>query len=107
MDKGGFVYLLASGRHGTLYCGVTARLVQRISDHRDRRLPGFTAEYGVARLVWFEQHGDIEAAIAREKRIKKWNRDWKINLIEARNPQWEDLAVTMLGFAPLPPKLRR
>ena len=91
------VYILASRRNGTLYVGVTSNLVQRVWQHRDSVVPGFTEEYGVKMLVWFEQHGTMELAILREKRIKKWNRAWKLELIEKDNPEWRDLAVE-LGF---------
>ncbi len=94
------VYLLASRRNGTLYLGVTSHLVQRIHQHREGRLPGFTREYGVKMLVWFEQHATMDAAIQREKRIKKWNRAWKLELIEKDNSDWKDLALD-LGFDPL------
>ena len=85
------VYLLANQRYGTLYCGVTSDLVQRIWQHRGDAVPGFTERHGVHRLVWFELHGTMIDAIEREKRIKKWRRAWKINLIEATNPYWLDL----------------
>ena len=94
------VYLLASRRNGTLYAGVTSNLVQRVWQHREGRVPGFTNDYLVKLLVWFEQHGTMELAIEREKRIKKWNRAWKLALIEKDNPEWLDLAVE-LGFEPL------
>jgi putative endonuclease len=94
------VYLLASRRNGTLYVGVTSNLIARIHQHRIGTTRGFTREYGVKLLVWFEQHEAMESAIIREKRIKKWNRAWKLNLIEATNPDWRDLAQD-LGFAPL------
>ena len=94
------VYLLASRRNGTLYVGVTSDLVARIHQHREGLLPGFTLEYGVKQLVWFERHETMEQAILREKRIKKWNRAWKLELIEKANPHWRDLAED-LGFAPL------
>ena len=94
-------YILASHRNGTLYLGVTSNLIQRIHQHREGLIPGFTKDYGVARLVWFEQHGTMELAITREKRIKKWNRAWKIALIEEANPEWRDMAVEW-GFAALP-----
>ena len=94
------VYLLASRRNGTLYVGVTSDLVSRIYQHRNGLLPGFTRDYGVKLLVWFEQHATMEEAILREKRIKKWNRKWKLELIEAGNPAWRDLAED-LGFEPL------
>ena len=87
-----YVYLLASRRNGTLYCGVTNDLLRRFAEHRRGEAAGFTRQYGVTRLVWFESHADINEAILREKRIKKWNRAWKIRMIEAGNPQWRDLA---------------
>ena len=90
-------YILASKRNGTLYVGVTSNLIQRIWQHREGAVPGFTRDYGVKLLVWFEQFGTMELAIQREKRIKKWNRAWKLALIEGVNPDWEDLAVE-LGF---------
>ena len=80
------VYMLANRRHGTLYIGVTANLPARIDQHRSGTIPGFTQTYGVNRLVWFEQHESIVAAIRREKSLKKYKRDWKINLIERENP---------------------
>jgi putative endonuclease len=101
MEKDGFVYILASRRQGTLYIGVTADLVRRISEHRDDLTPGFTTEYGVKRLVWMERHDTIASAIRREKHLKKWNRAWKIRLIEEENPDWFDLAVSVLGFPPI------
>ncbi|MBV9529159.1 GIY-YIG nuclease family protein, partial [Sphingomonas sp.] len=79
---------------------VTSNLTARIHQHRTGAVPGFTSDYGVKRLVWFEQHGAMDSAITREKRIKKWNRAWKLNLIEASNPDWKDLAEEF-GFAPL------
>ena len=98
-ERNPMVYLLASGRNGTLYAGVTSDLAQRVYQHREGAM-GFTARYGVKRLVWFEPHGTMEQAILREKRIKKWNRAWKLALIEAANPHWRDLAED-LGFEPL------
>ena len=94
------VYLLASKRNGTLYVGVTSDLSGRIHKHRTGTVPGFTREYGVRMLVWFEHHSTMEHAIVREKRIKKWNRAWKLQLIEADNPNWRDLAEDF-GFEPL------
>jgi putative endonuclease len=94
-------YLMASHRNGTLYVGVTSNLVQRLHQHREGLIEGFTADYGVHRLVWFEQHVTMEHAITREKRIKKWDRTWKVRLIEAANPDWRDLAADV-GFAALP-----
>ena len=85
------VYILASRRNGTLYVGVTSNLVQRVWQHRNDIMEGFTRKYGVHRLVWFEMHPSMISAIAREKAIKKWNRAWKIALIESGNPAWKDL----------------
>jgi putative endonuclease len=94
------VYILASSRHGTTYVGVTSNLLGRIYQHREKHLSGFTSDHDVFRLVWFEQHETMDSAILREKRIKKWNRDWKIRLIEENNPEWLDLA-TSFGFEPM------
>ncbi|QTD46047.1 GIY-YIG nuclease family protein [Ottowia testudinis] len=91
------VYLLASRYHGTLYVGVTSDLVQRIWQHRQGLADGFTKQYGVHLLVWFEMHATMLDAIAREKRIKEWKRAWKVELIEAANPGWRDLYETLLG----------
>jgi putative endonuclease len=99
-DFGPTVYMLASQRNGTLYTGVTSDLLGRIYKHRNGLLPGFTRRYGVKLLVWFEQHSTIDHAIRREKRIKKWNRDWKLQLIEDANSDWRDLACD-LGSEPL------
>jgi putative endonuclease len=85
------VYIMASRKHGTLYIGVTSDLVLRVSQHRAGTYDGFTKTYAVKRLVWFERHDGIEAAIHREKRLKKYKREWKINLIEQDNPEWDDL----------------
>jgi putative endonuclease len=101
MEKGGHVYILANRRQGTLYTGVTSDLMRRVSEHRLGVIPGFAREHGVKRLVWHEAFGDIEAAIRREKQIKAWKRAWKIELIEAMNPHWLDLAVSELGFPTL------
>ncbi|QEL23130.1 GIY-YIG nuclease family protein [Bosea sp. F3-2] len=84
------VYLLASRRDGTLYLGVTRDLARRIQEHRSKIVPGFSRKYGVDRLVWYE-HATATNAIDREKDIKKWRRQWKINLIEENNPDWTDL----------------
>ena len=86
-----FVYLLASKPYGTLYVGATFELARRVWQHKTRAVRGFTAEYGVDRLVWFETHENLETALVRERQIKKWKRDWKINLIERENPHWLDL----------------
>ena len=86
-----FAYILASKPHGTLYVGSTADLIRRVWEHKIKAIPGFTAKYGVDRLVWFETHESLETALVRERQIKKWKRDWKINLIERENPRWADL----------------
>jgi len=85
------VYIMASRRNGTLYTGVTNDLAKRAYQHRNDIIRGFSSRYGVHRLVWYELHHDIRAAIHREKCIKKWHRAWKLDLIEAFNPYWEDL----------------
>ena len=97
------VYILASQPRGTLYIGVTSNLAGRLYQHREGATPGFTKRHAVNRPVWFEVHAEMPAAIAREKQLKRWHRQWKINLIEAGNPQWSDLAVG-LGFPPLAPR---
>jgi putative endonuclease len=83
--------MLASGRHGTLYIGITNNLPRRMSEHRSKAAPGFTAQYDVTHLVWYESYERVDEAIAREKSLKKWRRDWKLRLIEEMNPEWEDL----------------
>jgi putative endonuclease len=90
------VYMLASRRHGTLYIGVTSDLISRVAQHRDGALGGFTKRYDVKRLVWFERHDAITLAIRREKSLKKYKREWKINLIERENPGWADLFPGLL-----------
>jgi putative endonuclease len=90
-DHNYFVYMLASKPQGTLYIGVTNDLERRIHEHREGLIAGFTKKYGVKKLVWFERHGDIHEAIAREKMLKRWRRNWKISLIEEDNPRWADL----------------
>lgn len=92
-------YLLASKRHGTLYCGVTSDLCLRISLHKQGYFGGFTQKYGVKQLVWFEEFPDMHAAIRREKQIKEWRRGWKIELIEKRNPTWQDLYAEVCGLS--------
>ena len=92
-----FVYIMASQRHGTLYIGVTNNLIRRVYEHREKITPGFTSKYNVNRLVWFDQTDSIEAAIQHEKRLKHWQRAWKIEMIEKANPQWEDLYLSLLG----------
>ena len=85
------VYILASKRNGTLYVGVTSNLVQRIWQHKNDLVEGFTKRYGAHTLVWYELHEVMESAITREKAVKRWKRDWKIELIQSDNPSWRDL----------------
>ncbi len=89
--KGGWVYIVTNQAFGSLYVGVTSNLRRRIAEHRERTGVGHTAKYGLTRLVYAERHDEILAAIAREKAIKHWGRDWKIDLIMADNPNWDDL----------------
>lgn len=91
------VYILASQRNGTLYIGVTSDLIKRIWEHKNDVVEGFTQKYKVHQLVYFEQHQDMLAAITREKQIKKWNRAWKLALIEKNNPDWRDLWPDIVG----------
>ncbi|WP_404712351.1 GIY-YIG nuclease family protein [Sphingomonas sp. MMS24-J13] len=95
------VYILASDRNGTLYIGVSSNLVARMHQHRSGEIKGFTSQYGVRKLVQFEIFEDMASAIAREKQLKGWRREWKLNLIEQDNPGWLDLAVVTFGFPPL------
>ena len=91
MDKQFYLYILASKRNGTLYIGVTSDLVQRIWQHKNKLVEGFTEKYNVNKLVYYEAHSDAESAITRERQMKKWRRAWKMRLIEGRNPEWRDL----------------
>ncbi len=91
------VYMLASRRNGTLYVGVTSNLVKRVWEHKNNYMEGFTKEYEVHILVWYEQYGDITSAIAREKQLKNWHRKWKLELIEKNNPSWCDLYDDIVG----------
>ncbi|WP_411816759.1 GIY-YIG nuclease family protein [Hyphococcus sp. DH-69] len=92
-----FVYILASKRNGTLYTGSTDDLGRRVWEHKEKIRKGFTAKYDVGRLVWYETHDTREAALLREKQIKKWNRSWKLRMIEAINPDWDDLYLSLNG----------
>jgi len=86
-----YTYIMASGPKGTLYIGMTGDLPRRVWEHKNHVIEGFTDRYDVTRLVWFEEHATVEAAIQREKRLKRYKRDGKIDLVEAENPDWEDL----------------
>ena len=88
--------MLASAKYGTLYTGFTSDLIKRIWEHKSDVVQGFTKRYGAHMLVWFEQHERMESAISREKALKAWKRDWKLNLIEAANPEWRDLYSDLL-----------
>jgi len=91
-----YIYILASKKNGTLYVGVTADLLKRIYEHKNNLVKGFTQKYTVHNLVYFESTESIESAILREKQLKKWNRAWKINLIEKSNPAWNDLHLDLI-----------
>ena len=93
-----FVYMMASRPHGTLYIGVANNLARRAFEHQTKALGGFTARYDVVRLVWCETYESINEAIAREKELKRWRRDWKLKLVEDFNPGWSDLYSTLAGF---------
>jgi len=95
--KVGYVYLLTNRHDGVLYTGVTSDLIQRIAQHKTKSTEGFSEKYNTCLLVWYECHDDIQSAILREKQIKKWNRDWKVELIEEKNPNWNDLYPALLG----------
>jgi len=90
-----YVYLMANRKHGTLYIGVTRDLIRRAYEHRTSAVAGFTSRYHIRLLVWFESYVDPLSAIAREKELKKWRREWKINFIERTNPEWIDLFETL------------
>jgi putative endonuclease len=86
-----YVYILASRKDGAIYVGVTNDIVRRIYEHRRKALPSFTSKYNITRLVWFEIYDDPISAITRDKELKKWRRTWKVQLIEAQNPEWKDV----------------
>jgi putative endonuclease len=90
------VYILTNRPRGTLYIGVTSNLPQRVAQHREKLVAGFTGKYGLGQLAWYELHENAESAIVREKQIKKWDRLWKIRLIETMNPDWRDLYEAIL-----------
>ena len=91
MKESFYIYILASRKRGTLYIGVTSNLTKRVYEHKNGLVDGFTKKYGVHRLVYYEVAEDAATALSREKRMKKWNRSWKLNLIEEQNPEWSDL----------------
>ena len=91
------VYLLATGKRGTLYIGVTSNLIARTWQHREHVVEGFTKRYDVTKLVWYELHGTMDTAILREKQLKKWNREWKLRLVQEFNPEWRDLWDDIVG----------
>lgn len=94
--KNYYVYILSSKRNGTLYVGSTSDLIKRVFEHKSKFIAGFTAKYNVSKLVYFEEHDSYVEAARREKRLKNWCRQWKLNLIEEKNPQWDDLYETLL-----------
>lgn len=95
MERAGYVYIMASGRYGTIYIGVTSDLPKRVWEHREGIVEGFTRKYGCKRLVWYEVHDSIEGARQRELRMKEWKRAWKVKEIEGMNPEWDDLFETL------------
>ncbi|HRK25516.1 MAG TPA: GIY-YIG nuclease family protein [Beijerinckiaceae bacterium] len=95
LERAYWVYMLSSKPNGTLYIGVTNDLGRRVYEHKTKAVRGFTADYDVSMLVWYESHADINEAIAREKMLKKWRRGWKIRLILEMNPEWDDLYQTL------------
>jgi putative endonuclease len=96
VNKRPTVYILASKRNGTLYVGVTSDLVKRVWEHNNNVVEGFTRRYGVRQLVWYEPHENMDSAIQREKQLKEWKRQWKLDLIEGANPNWLDLYPTII-----------
>ena len=90
-----YVYILTSGRNGTLYIGVTNDLKRRVYEHKHNLIEGFTKKYHTHKLVYYESTADVQSALAREKQLKNWHRKWKLGLIESNNPQWEDLAMSL------------
>ncbi|MBP9726571.1 MAG: GIY-YIG nuclease family protein [Gammaproteobacteria bacterium] len=94
--KNYYVYILASQRNGTLYIGVTSHLIRRVWQHKSGEVPGFTSEYKVHQLVYYEMHDDILMALKREKNLKAWKRAWKLGLIDHNNPDWKDLYFTLV-----------
>jgi len=94
---GGWVYIMTNRPNGTLYIGVTSNLVRRVQEHRDGVIDGFTKRHGLKRLVYTERHDDIRTALQREKNIKHWSRAWKVRLIHAGNPNWDDLFDQLAG----------
>ena len=97
MNKNFYVYILASKQNGTLYIGVTSDLIKRIWEHKESLADGFTKKYNVKKLVYYEQHQNAQNAIQREKRVKEWKRNWKLELIEKFNPKWNDLYDSLVG----------
>jgi putative endonuclease len=100
MEKNFYVYILASRRNGTLYVGVTSDLIKRVWEHKNKLVEGFTEHYDVNNLVYYEHFSDAENAIRREKRLKKYNRKWKTDLIEKANPEWKDLYEELTSGSP-------
>ena len=96
MNKHGYIYIMANKENGTIYIGVTSNLVKRVYEHKNKICEGFTKKYELNKLVYYEVFDEIMTAIEREKQLKKWNREWKLNLIEKENPNWDDLYESIL-----------
>jgi len=97
-----YVYILSTERNGTLYTGVTSDMIKRVYQHKNDLKEGFSKQYGIHRLAWYEVHRSAEAAITQEKQIKKWNRQWKLELIEQFNPEWRDLYLDLINTSGFP-----
>jgi putative endonuclease len=100
MEKQYYIYILANRRNGALYTGITSNLIKRVWEHKEKAVDGFTKKYKIDKLVYFEQYQDSINAISREKRIKKYPRKWKLNLIEQKNPHWKDLYKELVSGYP-------
>jgi len=96
VEKQPAVYILANQRNGTLYIGVTSNLIKRVWEHKNNAVEGFSQKYNLHRLVWYEMHENMTSALTREKRLKEWKRNWKLDLIESKNPDWKDLYPTIV-----------
>jgi putative endonuclease len=97
VNEAAYVYIVTNKPYGTLYVGVTTDLIRRVWEHKSEFVDGFSKRHGLKTLVWYEQHASIIEAIGREKRLKRWHRDWKVNLIQSMNPTWTDLYEGVVG----------
>jgi putative endonuclease len=95
-DKRYYIYILSNQKNGTLYIGVTSNLIRRIREHKERKVEGFTKKYNIDKLIYYEVYGEVGMALYREKQLKKWKREWKLELIEKENPSWNDLSGSLI-----------